>query len=250
MLQKILDMALRDQPYLPLFIQDFLTDEKLAECSASSTGVYIRLMCLMHKSDDYGKILLKQKYKNNDKQVVNFAAQIHKQMPYDFQTVTNALVELVDEKVLLIEGDVIIQKRMVKDNELSSKRSAAGKKGGDKSLGKNESFAQANAQAKLQANTEYEIEDENESKYSENEVIYSENFEKVFLESDSWLKSYSNNQKIDEVELKKQITEFIIHLSNQKIVCKTYSELFIHFNNWYNKRNYGQKQQQEKQVYD
>lgn len=26
-------MALRDQPYLPLYVQDFLTDEKLRECS-------------------------------------------------------------------------------------------------------------------------------------------------------------------------------------------------------------------------
>lgn len=235
-------MALRDQPYLPLFIQDFLTDEKLAECSASTTGVYIRLMCLMHKSDDYGKILLKQKYKKSDKQIINFAAQIQKQMPYDFQTVTNALVELVDEKVLLIEGDVIIQKRMVRDNELSSKRSAAGKKGGDKSLGKQDSFAQANAQAKLQANTEYDNDDEIENKYSENEVIFAENFERVFHESDVWLKAYSKNNNLEDSELKKRISQFIIHLSDQKTVCKTYSELFIHFNNWHKKRNNGRKE--------
>jgi len=244
-------MALRDQPYLPLYIQDFLTDEKLAECSSSSTGVYIRLMCLMHKSDDYGKILLKPKYKKSDKQVINFASQISKQMPYDFQTVTNALVELVDEKVLLIEGDVIIQKRMVKDNELSSKRSAAGKKGGDKSLGKQEIFAQANAQAKVQANTEYENEDEIEYSHSENEVIYAENFEKTFHESIKWINKYSENNKIDEIELKKRIDEFIIHLSNQRTIFKTYSELFIHFNNWHNKKyNYDESKKHEKQVYD
>ena len=39
-------MALRDQPYLPLYVLDFLVDEKLAYCSAESTGVYIRLMCM------------------------------------------------------------------------------------------------------------------------------------------------------------------------------------------------------------
>ena len=43
-------MALREQPYLPLYVQDFLTDEKLNECSAESTGVYIRLMCIMDKA--------------------------------------------------------------------------------------------------------------------------------------------------------------------------------------------------------
>lgn len=80
-------MALRDQPYLPLYIQDFLTDEKLAECSAESTGVYIRLMCLFHKSDTYGKILLKQKYKQSDKQILNFASQVAKNLPYDLLVV-------------------------------------------------------------------------------------------------------------------------------------------------------------------
>ena len=69
-------MALRDQPFLPLYIQDFMTDEKQAECSAESTGVYIRLMCLLHKSDTYGKIQIKAKFKQNDKQndkqILNF----------------------------------------------------------------------------------------------------------------------------------------------------------------------------------
>jgi hypothetical protein len=66
-------MALRDQPYIPLYIQDFLTDEKLIECSAQATGVYVRLMCIMHKSEDYGKILLRQKDKQKPKQIENFA---------------------------------------------------------------------------------------------------------------------------------------------------------------------------------
>lgn len=161
-------MALRDQPYLPLYIQDFLTDEKLAECSAAATGVYIRLMCLMHKSEEYGKILLKQKHKQSKNQVVNFASQIAKQMPFDFHTVTNALEELLSEKVIVMEGDVVIQKRMVKDSILSETRAKSGKKGGDKSLGKGDKndvdFAQANAQANLQANIEYENEYENKER--------------------------------------------------------------------------------------
>ena len=76
-------MALRDQPYLPLYIQDFLTDEKLSECSASATGVYIRIMCLMHKSEHYGKILLKQKHKQTGKQIEDFASFFAKVLPYD-----------------------------------------------------------------------------------------------------------------------------------------------------------------------
>ena len=41
-------MARKDLPYLPLYVQDFLTDEKLMECTASATGVYIRIMCVLH----------------------------------------------------------------------------------------------------------------------------------------------------------------------------------------------------------
>ena len=147
-------MALRDQPYLPLYIQDFLTDEKLAQCTAESNGVYIRVMCLMHKSEQYGKIILKEKNKHSTNNLDNFASMLTKQMPYEFHTVKKSLAELVDEKVLLVEGDMLVQKRMVKDNEISEARSKAGQKGGKIS------FAQAKAQAKVKANNEYENEDE------------------------------------------------------------------------------------------
>lgn len=147
-------MALRDQPYIPLYIQDFLTDEKLIECSAKATGVYVRLMCIMHKSEDYGKVLLKQKDKQKDKQMENFAIKLGKQMPYSQQEIYDALTELVAENVLTIEGDFLVQKRMVNDNLLSLKRANAGSKGGK--------FAQAKHKAKASANTENESEVENE----------------------------------------------------------------------------------------
>ena len=36
-----------------------MADEKLAMCSASANGVYIRLMCILHKSATYGMFVLK-----------------------------------------------------------------------------------------------------------------------------------------------------------------------------------------------
>lgn len=157
-------MALRDQPYLPLYVQDFLTDEKLAECSAQSTGVYIRLMCLMHKSSQYGCILLKQKDKQNENTVQNFAVKLARQMPYTVDVIAAALEELLEEEVIQIDGDSLSQKRMVKDANLSDTRSAAGKKG-KKHVQKSEpaDFAGDFAEAKSQANAENEIEYENES---------------------------------------------------------------------------------------
>ena len=171
-------MALRDQPYLPLYVQDFLTDEKLNECSAESTGVYIRLMCVMHKSEEYGKILLKQKDKQTSKQISNFAMKLARQMPYEAEVIERSLSELVEEEVIAIEGDILFQKRMVKDDKVSSARALAGKKG-QESKGKKSDTANTFAEAKPPANTEYENEyaivndnerdNEHESKLSKNQ---------------------------------------------------------------------------------
>ncbi len=168
-------MSLRNQPYLPLYINDFITDEKLIECSAESTGVYIRLLCLMHKSETYGTILLKQKHKQSENQIENFATCVVKNLPYTFNVVLRSLTELVEEKVLEIHGDSLIQKRMVKDNKLSEIRSLAGKKGGRNSQNKEDktnNFVKAKTQANTVIENEYENEDVIENKIDiENEVF-------------------------------------------------------------------------------
>lgn len=163
-------MSLRNQPYLPLYVQDFLTDEKLIECSAESTGVYIRLMCIMHKSEEYGAILLKQKDKQSEQQVKNFSLKLAKQLPYEIAIIEKSLIELIEENVIEIQGDKLIQKRMIRDNNISEKRAVSGSIGGKKTTEKNNKFAKANKQAKVrakkQANSEYEIEYEIEDESS------------------------------------------------------------------------------------
>jgi len=149
-------MALRDQPYLPLYVQDFLTDEKLMECSSSATGIYIRLLCIMHKSEEYGVILLKQKDKQTNNQIKNFALKLAKYLPYSTDEIISGLSELLNEGVLQNEGDKLSQKRMIKDNDISIKRAKSGKKGGIKTQ-----FAKAKEEANTQANSEDENENEN-----------------------------------------------------------------------------------------
>lgn len=155
-------MALRNQPYLPLYVNDFLSDEKLRQCSPASYGVYILLMCLMHKSDEYGKILLKQKFKQNPKQILNFACMFARDMPFDVAEIEAGLQELIEENVLTLDGDYLTQKRMVKDGNLSDKRAFAGQRGG-KTTTTNKNFACDFAQAKIQANAINENENINES---------------------------------------------------------------------------------------
>ena len=127
-------MSLQNSPYLPLYVKDFMSDEKLAECSASANGVYIRLMCILHKSELYGKILLREKYKTSSNACMNFASMLVRHMPYTVEDIYEGLTELLDNEVVYIEGDYLYQSRMVKDGEISAKRAVAGKKGGEKTF--------------------------------------------------------------------------------------------------------------------
>ncbi|MCI8351901.1 MAG: hypothetical protein HFJ86_12195 [Oscillospiraceae bacterium] len=122
-------MSRREQPYIPLYAQDFLTDEKLRECSASSVGVYIMLMCVMHKQEEYGTIILRQKDRQGGDIIDDFAAKLAKHLPFNVSVIGNALRELLDEDVIQMDGDRLLQKRMVRDADISKKRSVAGRKG-------------------------------------------------------------------------------------------------------------------------
>ena len=177
-------MALRDQPYLPLYVQDYLTDEKLSCCSLSSQGVYIRILCVLHKSATYGGILFKQIPKQNFSSIQYFAFIISKQIGCTLQEVADALEELLFFEVLKIRKvdsiDYLFQKRMEKDFDVSLKRSNSAKKGGGNPKLKNNLFKQNSKQTPKQI-PEYEYESENEYEI-ENKIIKKEkiDFEKIF----------------------------------------------------------------------
>ena len=118
-------MAQRNLPYLKLYVQDFMSDEKLNECSAEATGVYIRLMCIMHKNEEYGVVRLKARDRRTGRPVADLARKLARQMPYDTKTIERSLGELLEEGVLNLDGDALYQKRMVHDGKVSAARSAA-----------------------------------------------------------------------------------------------------------------------------
>ena len=203
-------MALRNSPYLPLYVQDFLTDEKLADCSASANGVYIRLMCILHKSEHYGKILLKQKYKQNENMCLNFASMLVRQMPYSMYEIHDGLEELLENKIIEIDGDYLFQKRMVKDGELSEKRAVAGQKGGKKAYGfclsKYQSKTQSKIISKIEANSENENENENDIDNDNEYNIKKFSFLKELLSigverkiAEEWIK-VRRNKKLTQTE--------------------------------------------------
>lgn len=142
-------MSRRNQPYIPLYAQDFLTDEKLRECSAAGVGVYIMLMCVMHKQKEYGTILLREKDRRNENIIRDFALKLAKHLPFGPEVIETALRELLDEDVIQLDGDRLLQKRMVRDADVSEKRSAAGRKGSSTT---NTKFAAAKSTANTTAN--------------------------------------------------------------------------------------------------
>jgi hypothetical protein len=202
-------MALRDQPYLPLYIQDIMTDEKLNECCAATHGIFIKgIMCLMHKSEEYGKIVLKQKDQQNANSVRNFAAKIQKHTPYSVEQIEAALFELLAEKVLYIDGDSLCQKRMIEDNIKSEQKKKAGlasaetkKTKSKKSVGTKRATRATTEPATLPEN-ENDIENESKSvagidHYGKSEnyfhgpvpadlLAYANNLERSSLKSEEW----------------------------------------------------------------
>jgi len=161
-------MALRDQPYFPFYVDDFLTDEKLNECSAKSTGVYIKILCIMHKMEQYGSIELKQKYKQNGSKniIEGFSEMLTKQMSFSYKEILDGLTELISEDVLQLQGNLLIQKRMYRDGEVSRKRAEAGSKGGAKTTEddkQNGSKTLSKTKAKDKQNPVYVYVNENDS---------------------------------------------------------------------------------------
>lgn len=233
-------MALRDQPYLPLYVQDFLTDEKLAECSAMATGIYIRIMCIMHKSNDYGIILLQQKDKQNSSKIKNFALKLVRHLPYSETIIIEGLQELINEGVLLIEEDKLIQKRMVADNNLSLIRQKSAK-----SINLANAKGVANTENENENTNENEIAIKNEKKtkycFSENLILYGANENLV----KDWL-IVRKNKKASNTET--AFTGFIKEVKKSNKSINEILELCVQSswsgfkNEWLNNKNNGTKQ--------
>lgn len=146
-------MALTDQPYLPLYVDDWMNNNKLKSCSPGAHGLMVSIMCIMHKEEKYGTILLKQKFKQKDKQLHNFCLQLSKLTCFTEHQIEPYLSELIDEEVLILKDDKLICRRMIKDAGISNTRASAGSKGGKKTQENNKKPASQLALPKIEANT-------------------------------------------------------------------------------------------------
>ena len=239
-------MALTDNPYLPLYVRDWLTSNKLSLCSANAHGVLINIMCVMHRENDYGKILLKQKFKQNSSTSFNFASQLAKLIALDFVEIKNGIDELLDENVLVIEGDFLVCQRMVLDANKSINKSKNGKKGGLKTQSKNKNFASNFAKAKVQANTEIENEIENKNeiiKLSKNGFFKNELPDEIKVLSKTEIKNtiqfikFTKQVDLTNEKVIENYNGFIIQQMEVKEWCRSRGDFIQHFRFWLKKQD-------------
>ena len=234
-------MALKNQPYLPLYIQDWLTNNKLKQSSLGAHGLLINTMCLMHKEDTYGKILLKQKFKQTGKQEKNFALMLAKLLPFDLLEIEQFLPELIFEKILIIEGDFLVCSRMVKDAELSTIRALSGKKGGNKTKGKSIKTDKNFAQAKIQANTENENEIIIENEIEFNTMPLPENFNglpEIKISAAIQLLKFTKQTDLSSDQVIGMWDVFKIQNLTGKKWYANKGDVYTHFLNWIKKQDF------------
>jgi len=222
-------MALTNQPYLPLYVQDWLSNNKLKLCTPGAHGLMINIMCLMHKSDEYGTILLQQKFKQTTKQSSNFAAMIARLLPFEFAETEHFLNELLEEEILKIDGEKMFCERMVKDADLSVKRSLVGSKGGKNTSKNNKKFAVAKVQANAEIETDIISEVDikiKKQKIKNDEPIY-RSFKHLCLYQSEFDKLFMNYTK-EEIDTTLDAIEN--HKNN-----KNYTSLYLTANTWLKK---------------
>lgn len=128
----------------PLYFdtKDFQNDMGVRQLSATATGVYFWLLCILHESETYGKFCLSKyasktqakgqaKQKQESELCYLFASNLSRLMPFPAEEIAASLEELLYYNIIQISGEAIEQKRMVRDGQLSEKRAQAGRKGGN-----------------------------------------------------------------------------------------------------------------------
>lgn len=175
-------MAMRDQPYMQFYCQDYATDEKLAMCSYATQGIYIRILCAFHKSETYGGILFK-KIPNQDLSATkSFAYALSRKTGVGLPDMEAAVEELLYYDVLAVDdmGGVpfLYQKRMVRDNDISQKRTDAVNVRWDKRNLNIQNDIQTEYKTKYKGDTKHDTNGIQNSEYeNENESVFENGFE-------------------------------------------------------------------------
>lgn len=123
----------KDLPYLPLFKSDWLSSKKVRRCSAATRGIYADLLCVLHDEERHGcySLHMQEERWRKSRSKTNLALAKpdgFQRLPFfaDFlvsrigspkKVILKALKELYERKIIVVEGDSLIQPRMYIDSE-------------------------------------------------------------------------------------------------------------------------------------
>ncbi len=121
---RLLGIEMVKIPAFQFYPADWLNDIKLQSCSLGAQGLLINLMCIMHQSEPYGKLMINN-HKPSMKDVSHLLRLHHK-------TYQARLKELLLYGVLYEdENGIVCNKRMMKDEYIRQIRRESGKLGGN-----------------------------------------------------------------------------------------------------------------------
>ena len=126
-------MVRKRNPYLPLYTRDIMSSPRCRALSCSASGVYLWLLCRLNEPPTPGafrlsdweahptwrRSLTQQCLAEPDKQrrLLYFARYLAKNdLPWDRKDVLDGLQELYKYGIIVVEGDMLVQPRMFKDN--------------------------------------------------------------------------------------------------------------------------------------
>lgn len=114
-------------PWMKFYPSDWLSDERLRACSGEARGLWIDMLCLMHKSDRRGYLQLNGQPLTLD--------QLARSTGRSTEESARQLQELKTSGVFSVtEHGVIFSRRMVREEGKSVKCSEAGRLGGNPTL--------------------------------------------------------------------------------------------------------------------
>lgn len=126
-------MGRKRNPYLPLYTRDIMSSPRCRALSCQATGVYLWLLCRLNEPPQPGafrlsdweahptwkRSLTQQCLAEPDKQrrLQYFARYLAKNdLPWDRKEVLDGLQELYRMGIVVVDGDMLVQPRMYKDN--------------------------------------------------------------------------------------------------------------------------------------
>ena len=126
-------MGRKRNPYLPLYTRDIMSSPRCRALSSQAAGVYLFLLCRLNEPPTPGafrlgdweahptwkRSLTQQCLAEADKyrRLQYFARYLSKNdLPWDRKEVLDGLQELYRMGIVVVEGDMLVQPRMYKDN--------------------------------------------------------------------------------------------------------------------------------------